>query len=223
MELSSTVELHELIGYDPSHLSGTCFNRAIEAFKLISDKLSSYIFNFVMETFLKHAQPHANSMIYARIEGEEAALPENLRLAIVSLLDSLNFVKPLLCQQQFKKLFIQILPEKLASFMFHGVLVKNFFTENGAERFNQDLLYIQDSLSHVLDPCQLKESFSKVSEAAQILKIKEKDPTAPFDASRLSRAVRENRSEELKRFLEMMRWTHLKVEELAQVFGSRRH
>lgn len=220
--MSSSKELHELIGYDPSSLPGTCFNRAIEAFKSISDKLSSHLFNYVMEKFLKHASLHASSMIYATCEGS-GAISENLRLAVGNLIEALNFIKPFLCEQKFKKLFNQTLTEKLAAFMFQGVLLKNFFNEIGAERFHQDCIYIQDTLSHVIDPGNLKSSFAKVFEAIEILKIKEKDPTGPFDGLRLSRAVKENRIEELKRFLELLRLNHLRVDELSQIFASRRH
>ena len=73
-----------------------------------------------------------------------------------------------------------------------------------------------------IDPGYIKATFSKVSEAIDLLQIKERDPTGPFDGARLSRAMRENRSEELKRFLEMKRYVNLKVEELPQVFASRR-
>ena len=194
----------------------------MEAFKSISDKLSSQVFNYVMEKFLKHASVHSNSMIYANCDSQ-AVLSENLRLAVGSVIEALNFIKPFLCAQKFKKLFHQTLPEKLAAFMLQGVLFKNFFNENGAERFSQDLQYIQDTLSHVIDPGNIKSFFSKVFEAAEILKIKEKDPTGPFDGLRLSRAVKENRSEELKRFLEFLRFSHLLVEDLPQIFASRRH
>ena len=222
MELSSTAELHELIGYDPSSLPGTCFNRAIEAFKTISDKLSSHLFNYAIERFLKYASPHANSMIYANCEEGGGFISENLRLAVGNLIEALNFIKPFLCEQKFKKLFNQTLPEKLAAFMFQGVLLKNFFNQPGAERFHQDLQYIQDTLNQVIDPGNLKSSFIKVFEAIEILKIKEKDPTGPFDGIRLSRAVKENRVEELKRFLELLRLNHLRVDELSQIFASRR-
>lgn len=221
--MSSREELHALIGYDPSALRGTCFNRAIEAFKAISDKLSSYVFNYVMEKFLKNASAHANAMVYANCDEGAGVLSENLRLAVGNVIEALNFIRPFLCPQKFKKLFHQTFPEKLAAFMFQGVLLKNFFNENGAERFSQDLQYMQDTLSHVIDPGNLKESFAKVQEATEILKIKEKDPTGPFDGLRLARAVKENRAEELKRFLELLRFSHLRVEELAQIFASRRH
>lgn len=226
--MSASVELHKLIGYDPSHLSGTCFNRAIEAFKSISDRLSSHLFNFVMDRFLKQAIPHANLMIYARIEeGQEPALSNNLRLAVSDLLEALKLIKPILCSQQFKKLFTKTLTDKLASFMYHGILLKNFFTETGAERFIQDIFYVQGTLisSKIIEfdnPQDLKLSFAKVFEAAQLLKMKEKDPTGPFDGARVFRAVRENRIEDLKRFLEMMRFSNLRIEELAQIFASRR-
>lgn len=224
MELSSTHELHELIGYDPSSLPGTCFNRAIEAFKTISNKLSSHLFNYVMDKFLKHASPHANSMIYATCEeGHGGAISENLRLAVGNLIEALNFIKPLLCEKKFEKLFNQTLPEKLAAFIFQGVLLKNFFNEFGAERFGQDCVYIQDTLNQVIDPGNLKSSFAKVFEAIEILKIKEKDPTGPFDGSRLSRVVKENRVEEIKRFLELLRLNHLRADDLSQIFASRRH
>lgn len=220
--MSSSKDLHNLIGYDPSTLPGTCFNRAMEAFKTISDKLSSHVFNFVMEKFLKNASAHANSMLYANCE-DGPVLSEQLRLACSNVIETLNFIRTFLNPQKFKKLFHQTLPEKLAAFMFQGVLLKNFFNENGSEKFYQDLQYIQNTLNHVIDPENLKMAFAKVFEAAEILKIKEKDPTGPFDGLRLSRAVREKRIEELKRFLELQRFSHLRVDELSQIFASRRH
>ena len=226
MELSASEELHEIIGHDPSGLPGTCFNKAMEAFKSMSDRLSSYVFNYTMERFLKPAGVYSNSMIYARVESEESAsIPEDLRVSMTNLLETTNFIRRFLCEGQFTKLFKQTLPDKIASFMFQGVLMKNFFSESGAKRFEQDLQYVQDSLCHVegIDPGHIKESFSRVSEAIDLLKLKERDPTAPFDGSRLTRLIRENRVEDLKRLLEMMRFTKLKVEELPQIFASRRH
>lgn len=223
--MSSSRELQEIIGYDASVLRGTCFNRAIEAFQLISDRLSSHVFNYAMDRFLKPAISHSNSMFYARIQSDDsAALPENLRLAMSNVMESVNFIRPHLNELQFKKLFHRLLPEKIAAFMYQGVLLKNFFTESGAERFLQDLQYIQDALGQVGGGGGgLKETFAKVTEAAQLLKIKEKDSTAQFDGHRLQKAAKEHRQEELKRFLELMRWTHLNVEELEQIFASRRH
>ena len=214
LELSSSEELKGLIGYDSSLLSGTCFNRAIEAFTSISDRLSSHVFNYVMDRFLKPALAHSNSMIYAR---DNDALSENMRLAMSNVLEAINFNRPFLCDRVFVNLFHKLLPEKISAFMFQGVLLKNFFTGTGSDRFYQDLQYIQETLS------SSDESFAKVFEAAQILKIKEKDPTAPFDGHRLAKAVKENRIEDLKRFLELMRLTHLRVDELEQIFASRRH
>ena len=219
------MELHELIGYDPSGLPGTCFNKAIDAFKSMSDRLSSYVFNYAMERFLKPAGAYSNAMIYARVESDDSSsIPEDLRLAITNLLDTYNFIRRFLCEGQFTKLFKRTLPEKISIFMFQGVLLKNFFSESGAKRFEQDLQYVQESLCHMdgIDPGYIKATFSKVSEAIDLLQIKERDPTGPFDGARLSRAMRENRSEELKRFLEMKRYVNLKVEELPQVFASRR-
>ena len=226
LELSASEELHELIGYDPSGLPGTCFNKAIEAFKKLSDKLSSHVFNYTMERFLKPAGVYSNSMIYARVESEESAsIPDDLRLSLSNLAETLKFIRRFLCDAQFTRLFKQTLPEKLASFMFQGVLLKNFFTESGAARFQQDLNYVQESLCHVdeMDPGYINETFSRVTEAVELLKIKERDPTAPFDGARLTRLIRENRVDDLKRFLEMMRLTKLKVEDLSQIFASRRH
>lgn len=222
--MSAAEELHEIIGYDPSGLPGTCFNKAMEAFKTVSDRLSSHVFNYVMERFLKPAGVYSNSMIYARAQESEepSSIPEELRVAMSNLQETLTFIRKFLCDAQFTRLFKQILPEKIAAFMFQGVLMKNFFTEAGAKRFEQDLQYVQDSFCHVADPGYIKEVFTRVSEATELLKIKERDSTAPFDGVRLSRAIRERRWEELKRFLEMMRLTNLKVEELAQIFASRR-
>lgn len=226
LELSASEELHELIGYDPSGLPGTCFNKAIEAFKKLSDKLSSHVFNYTMERFLKPAGVYSNSMMYARVESEESAsIPDDLRLSLSNLAETLKFIRQFLCDAQFTRLFKQTLPEKIASFMFQGVLLKNFFTESGAARFQQDLKYVQESLCHVdeMDPGYINETFSRVTEAVELLKIKERDPTAPFDGVRLTRLIRENRVDDLKRFLEMMRLTKLKVEDLSQIFASRRH
>lgn len=228
--MSASSELHEIIGYDPSGLPGTCFNKAIGAFKTMSDRLSSHVFNYAMDRFLKPAGVYSNAMIYARAhaqdsEEESSSIPEDLRVAMSNLQETLLFIRKFLCDAQFTRLFKQTLPEKLAAFMFQGVLMKNFFSESGAKRFHQDLQYIQDSLCHVdgIDPGYIKEVFSKVSEATELLKIKERDSTAQFDGARLSRAIREHRWEELKRFLEMMRFGDLKVEELPQIFASRRH
>lgn len=221
LELSSSAELKEIIGYDASLLPGTCFNKAIAAFKAISDKLSSQIFNYAMEKFLNPATKHANSMVYARVD--EPALLENLRLAVANLTQVLALIQPVLGDKAFHRLFHQTLPEKLAAFMFQGVLLKNFFNEAGAEAFHQDLQYIQSSLSSVLDPVNLKLALAKVFEASEILKIKERDPTGPFDGARLARAVKEQRTEELKRILELLRCSHLRVDELPQIFASRRH
>lgn len=221
LELSSSSELKDLIGYDASILSGTCFNKAIEAFKAISDKLSCHIFNYVMDKFLIPATSHANSMIYARVV--EPALSDNLRVAVGNLIQALTFIEPVLNEKEFQKLFHQTLPEMLATFMFKGVLLKNFFNEPGAEAFQQDLQYIQTTLSKSLNSENLKKAFEKVVEASEILKIKERDPTGPFDGSRLSKAVKEHRSEELKRILELLRCSHVRVDELSQIFASRRH
>ena len=128
------------IGYDPSGLPGTCFNKAIEAFKKLSDKLSSHVFNYTMERFFETYRVYSNSMIYARVESEESAsIPDDLRLSLSNLAETLKFIRRFLCDAQFTRLFKQTLPEKIASFMFQGVLLKNFFTESGAAWFQQDL------------------------------------------------------------------------------------
>lgn len=182
-----------------------------------------------MERFLKPARVYSNSMIYARLDESSSSIhesiPEDLRLAMTTLLDTLNFIQKHLSETQFTKLFKKTLPLKISSFMFQGVLLKNFFTEFGAIKFEEDMKYVQDSLCHVdgITPGLLKEVFSKVSDAIELLKIKERDPTGSFDGARLTRAIRENRNEELKRFLEMKRLQNLKIEELPQIFASRRH
>lgn len=228
--MSASEDLHDLIGYDPSNLPGTCFNRAIEAFNGIITKLSSQVFNFVMDGFLGLASSHSNSMFYAKMTStdEVVLLPENLRLAMGKLMKSLAFIQPLLAPLQFQNLFCKTLPEKLAAFMYQGILLKNFFTQFGADRFSRDVQFVQDALMETkssvsLNATQIKAAFSRVSEAAEILKIREKDPTGPFDGSRLGKSVKEGKTEELKRFLELMRWSHLRVDDLSGIFASRRH
>lgn len=224
LELSSQPELHEIIGYDPSELAGTCFNRAAEAFRGISDKLSAQVFNFVMEKFLKTASQHANSMIYAR--PEDPGMSENFRVAVGNLIESLKFIHPLLCDREYRRLFHKLLPEKLAAFLFHGLLSKNYFSEAGAERFSRDLKYLQETLltcGELFEESALKSALAPVFEAAEILKIKEKDPTAQFDGSRLAKVVKSGRPEDLKRILDLLRCSQLKAEDLSQIFASRRH
>lgn len=233
IELSAAPELHEIIGYDPSNLPGTCFNRAITEFQAISNKLNNYIFNWVMGRFLKNAILHSNSMNYCKVSDsncEDVDLPmnENFRLAVINLERALSFVSPHLASTNVS--FKSQLIEKLAEFMYKSVLLGNFFTDSGVRRFAQDVEYLKGSLSN--QPCfksdsssirVINEAFAKVNEAVELLKINEKDPTAPFDSTRLLKAIKDNRKEELKRFLEMTRLTHISIDDLSQIFASRKY
>lgn len=231
IELAACPVLHAIIGYDPSTLPGTVFNRAIEAFSAIGTKMGAHVFNYAMDAFMKQASLHAGAMVYFKTASDTAELPMNeaFRLAVAALLQTVAVIKKHLGQLQFRQLMTLTLAEKLAAFMYSAVLLRNFFHEAGAERFRQDVDYIRERIVTAVAgedgslAIDMRRAFGKVEEAAMILIMKERDTTAPFDAIRVTRSLKEGRGEEIRRFMELCRLTHLQPADLSQIFASRRH
>lgn len=220
IEFAASNECKQVLGYDPSALSGTIFAKSVAAFADISSKLEAHVFNYVFDGFLNPAAKWSSSMCYFRTtEGlEELPMNESFRLAVSGLFERLSQVKPALHPSRYDFLFGKLLAGKLASFLYSAVILKNFFHERGAARFNQDVQFLKGKLDE-----SLHHYFGKVEESGKLLMLKERDPTAPFDALRLQRTLKEGRTEELKRFLELERYSQVTVDDLSQIFASRRN
>lgn len=219
IEFAASEEAKRVLGYDPSTVPGTIFCKSCAAFGDLGSRLESHVFNYVFDGFLIPASKWANSMCYYRTteESEELPMNESFRLAVSGLFDRLAQVKPVLHPTRFDFLFGKLLAEKLASYLFSAVLLKNFFHERGAVRFSHDIQFLKGKLDE-----SLHHYFGKVEESCRLLMLKERDPTAPFDASRLSKTLKEGRVEEIKRFLELERYSHVTIKDLPQIFASKR-
>ena len=219
IEFAASTEVKQVLGYDPSTLPGTIFAKSVAAFAEIGNKLEAHVFNYVFDGFLIPGAKWANSMCYFRTpEGvEELPMNESFRLAVSGLFERLGQVKPVLQANRFDFLFGKLLAERLAAYLHSAVILKNFFHERGAVRFYHDVQFLKGKLDESARPC-----FGKVEESSRLLMLKERDPTAPFDAARLQKTLKEGRTEELKRFLELERYSQVSIEDLAQIFASRR-
>ena len=204
IEFVASEEAKSVLGYDPSKLPGTIFSKAASAFGEIGSKLEAHVFNYVMDGFLKHATTWSNSMCYYRASEslEELPMNESFRLAVINLLQHQKLVKQFLLPSKYDFLFGKLLLEKIASFVYASVILKNFFHERGAQRFQLDVQYLIEQLSL---EAEIGDVFGKVVEAGRLLLLQERDPTAPFDGFRLAKTIKEGRQEELKRFLELER------------------
>jgi hypothetical protein len=220
IEFAASSQVRKVLGYDPSSLSGTIFAKSVAAFAEIGNKLEAQVFNYVFDGFLIPGTRWANCMCYFKTpEGlQELPMNESFRLAVSGLLGRLDQVKPVLQSNRFDFLFGKLLAERLAAFLYSTVILKNFFHERGAVRFGQDLQFLMGKLDESVHHC-----FRKVEESARLLMLKDRSPTAPFDAIRLQKTLKEGRTEEIKRFLELERYEQVNLDDLPRIFASRRN
>lgn len=219
IEFAASEEVKQVLGYDPSRLPGTIFSKSAAAFDEIGSKLEAHVFNYVLDGFLVPASKWANSMCYYRTpEGiDELPMNESFRLAVSGLFERLSQVRPILLPARVEFFFGKLLVEKLTGFLYSNVILKNFFHERGAMRFSQDVQFLKGKFDE-----SLHHYFGKVEESCRLLMLKERDPTASFDAARLVKTVKEGRTEEVKRFLALERYSHVTIDDLAQIMASRR-
>lgn len=213
LEIAQSAEFRRLQGYDPSRLEGHLFNKTLTAFEALLGKIvTEQLADYVMRQFTHHASAYANAMHYgvAREPGAPINMHPGLHKATVALSEALGQIRAAGLLAHLHARLETVVAERLGTYFFGKVVLKNYFHLEGAAAFGRDMAWLHDQLRQLFSVDHARW-LGRVEDALRLIMV----PAQTYAG--LMHAVRHKDHLRLKGLLHQLAIGSLTAEEATEV------